>query len=117
MLEIILVCSTLLAVGIAGVVTTMLTPQLMTELGLLGLVLGLVTGLPTGLWYHVVLYRLLARKMALPPKWWMSPVELHPNLSSEELVRIKPWFLLGGIGFILSVAGGMAAMAGLLLAG
>jgi len=30
---------------------------------------------------------------------------------------VRPWFRLGGIGFALSLAGGLAAMAGLLLAG
>ena len=117
MLEVLLVCAALLGVAIVGVVTTLVTPERMTELGLLGLVVGLVTGVPAGLWYHLVLYRLLTRTMALPPKWWLSPVDLHPRLAGEDLARIRPWFLLGGIGFVLSIIGGVAAMAGLLLAG
>jgi hypothetical protein len=116
MLEISLVLASLLAVGLAGLLATLLTPQLMTELGLWALALGLLTGVPTGLWYHVVLYRSLARKMPLPARWWMAPVDLHPRLTSEEIARIKPWFAAGGLGFILSLAGGLAAMAGLLLA-
>lgn len=117
MIEIMLVLTVVVAVGIVGVVATMLSPPLMTELGLWTLLLGLVTGLPTGLWYHVVLYRTLARKMAVPAKWWIAPVELHPHLATEEIARIRPWFMLGGLGFVLSLVGGIAAMAGLLLEG
>lgn len=113
--EIAIVLLALLAVGVTGLVTTVLTPSLMTEVGLWTLLAGLLIGIPTGLWYHVVLYRLLAIKMALPAKWWWAPVELHPHLEPEEMTRIKPWFLVGGIGFLLSLAGGVAAMAGLLL--
>lgn len=116
MIEILLVLSAMLAVGIVGIVAFIVTPQLMTELGVWTLLAGLVLGLPTGLWYHIVLYRLLARKSELPAKWWLSPVELHPRLATEEISRIRPWFMLGGFGFVLSLAGGMAAIAGMLLA-
>lgn len=117
MLEIALVLAALVVVGLIGLVTTIVTPHLMTELGLWTLVVGLVSGLPTGLWYHVVLYRMLANKITLPPRWWWSPVDLHPRLAADEVARIRPWFMLGGIGFLLSLAGGIAAMAGLLLGG
>jgi hypothetical protein len=117
MLEIALVLSTLLAVGLLGLLTTILTPPLMTELGLWTLVVGLAAGIPTGFWYHVVLYRLLTRKMPVPAGWWWSPVDFHQQLAQEEVALIKPWFFLGGVGFMLSMAGGMAAIAGLLLAG
>jgi len=117
MIEILLVLSTVLAVGVLGLMTTMLTPHLMTELGLWMLAIGLMTGVPAGFCYHVVLYRALARRVTLPPKWWMAPVALHPQLAQQDRARIKAWFRLGGIGFGLSLAGGLAAMAGLLLAG
>jgi len=115
MIEITLVLSAVVAVGIVGVMASIVTPHLMTELGLWTLLIGLVTGVPTGFWYHVVLYRVLARKMTVPPRWWLAPVDLHRHLASEEFARIRPWFALGGLGFVLSVAGGIAAMAGLLL--
>lgn len=113
--EIALVLLAMLAVGLVGLAATALTPHLMTAIGLWTLLAGLMIGVPTGLWYHVVLYRLLAIRMALPARWWWAPVELHAHLNPEELTRIKPWFLIGGIGFLLSLAGGVAAMAGLLL--
>lgn len=114
--EIALVLFALLAVGLIGVLTTILTPHLMIELGLWILAAGLLSGIPTGLWYHVLLYRILAPKMTMPAKWWMSPVALHPHLTGEEVARIRPWFVAGGLGFVLSLAGGLAAMAGLLMA-
>ena len=115
MIEITLVLSAVIAVGVVGVMTTIVTPHLMTVLGLWTLLPGLVTGVPTGLWYHVVLYRALASKMTVPARWWLAPVDLHRHLASEEFARVRPWFALGGLGFVLSVAGGIAAMAGLLL--
>jgi len=115
MQEIALVLATIVAVGFLGFLTTILTPRLMTTIGLVMLALGLLVGIPTGFWYHVLLYRVLSLRMALPRKWWWSPVDLHPHLTARELARLKPWFTIGGIGFALSVVGGLAAMAGLLV--
>ena len=115
MIEILLVLGALVAVGALGVLATVLTPALMTELGLWILLGGLVTGVPAGLWYHVVLYRTLARKMPLPATWWLAPVALHPHLAPHEYTPIKPWFMLGALGFTLSLVGGIAAIAGVLV--
>lgn len=113
--EIALVLLALLGVGAVGLVTTLLTPHVMTEIGLWTLLIGLLVGLPTGFWYHVVLYRLLAVRRPLPAGWWWAPADLHVHLRPEDLTRIKPWFVIGGLGFLLSLAGGIAAVAGLLL--
>jgi hypothetical protein len=113
--EIALVLATIVAVGVLGFLATIFTPRLMTTIGLVMLALGLLVGVPTGFWYHVLLYRVLSLRIALPPKWWWSPVDLHPHLTEQELARLKPWFAIGGIGFVLSVVGGLAAMAGLLV--
>ncbi len=115
MLEIALVLATIVAVGILGFLTTIFTPDLMTTIGLVMLALGLLLGVPTGFWYHVLLYRILSPRIALPPKWWWAPVDLHPLLTEQELARLKPWFTIGGIGFVFSIVGGLAAMAGLLV--
>jgi hypothetical protein len=115
MLEVMLVLATLVIVGFLGFLATVLTPRLMTAIGLWTLGAGLVVGVPTGFWYHVLLYRVLSPRIALPEKWWWTPVDLHPHLTRQELARLKPWFTIGGVGFALSVAGGLAAMAGLLV--
>jgi len=114
MLEIALVLTTIVTVGLLGFLTTIITPRLMTTIGIVMLTLGLFVGVPTGFWYHVLLYRVLSPRVALPPKWWWAPVDLHPLLTEQELARLKPWFTIGGIGFVLSIVGGLAAMAGLL---
>jgi len=36
-------------------------------------------------------------------------------LSPEEYRRIRLWFVLGGIGYALALAGGLAAILGLLI--
>jgi hypothetical protein len=113
--EIALVLATIVAVGFLGFLATILTPRIMTTIGLVTLALGLLVGVPTGFWYHVLLYRVLSIRITLPPKWWWSPVDLHPHLTEQELARLKPWFTIGGIGFVLSVVGGLAAIAGLLV--
>jgi len=115
MLEIALVLATIVAVGVLGFLVTIFTPHLMTTIGLAMLALGLLVGVPTGFWYHVLLYRVLSLRITLPHKWWWAPVDLHPLLTEQELARLKPWFTIGGIGFVLSIVGGLAAMAGLLV--
>jgi hypothetical protein len=115
MLEIALVLATVVTVGLLGFLATILTPRLMTTIGVVTLAVGLLVGVPTGFWYHVLLYRVLSARMTLPPKWWWAPVDLHPHLTGPELSRLKPWFTVGGVGFALSLVGGLAAMAGLLV--
>ena len=115
MLEIALVLTTIVTVGLLGFLTTIITPRLMTTIGIVMLTLGLFVGVPPGFWYHVLLYVVRSPRVALPPKWWWAPVDLHPLLTEQELARLKPWFTIGGIGFVLSIVGGLAAMAGLLV--
>jgi hypothetical protein len=64
----------------------------------------------------VVLYRIVSAKIAVPRKWWLSPSDLHVHLTDAERRRIRLWYRPGGIGFVLSVVGGVAAIAGLLMA-
>lgn len=113
MLELILVIAAFVSFGVIGYLTLVITPQFMLEFGLWLLAAGLLMGVPTGLWYHVVLYRTLAPRAALPPRWWRSPVELHPLLTGTEFRRVKPWFVAGAVGFGLCVVGGLAAIIGL----
>ena len=115
MLEIMLVLIALVAAGLSGVAGAIFTPRLLTALGLGTLILGLLLGVPTGFWYHVILYRLASAKVSLPGAWWLSPARLHVHLSGAEQRRLRPWYRVGGVGFVLCVAGGLAAIAGLLM--
>ena len=115
MLELLLVVATVIGIALIGLVTVATTPSLMVELGLWGLAAGLFIGIPTGWWYHVVLYRTLTARMPLPRRWWRRPVELHPLLAPDEYQSVRPWFIAGALGFFLCLAGGVAAISGLLV--
>ena len=114
MLEIAVVLIAVAAAGLIVALAAVVTAGLTTLLGLALLLVGLAVGVPTGFWYHVVLYRLAAPKMPLPPRWWLSPGRLHRHLTAAEQRRIEPWYRIGGVGFVLCVAGGITAIAGLL---
>jgi len=116
MLEATLVLGAVAAVGLAVLLATVLTAPVMIMLALGALLLGLVVGVPTGFWYHVLLYRIVSARIAVPRRWWLSPSALHVHLTDAEQRRIWLWYRLGGIGFVLSVVGGLAAIAGLLMA-
>ncbi len=114
MIEIALVLMALAGVGLVGFLAESLTPALMTLVGFGVLVLGLAVGLPAGFGYHVILYRFVSTKVPVSRTWWLSPFRLHRHLTDAEQRRIEPWYRIGGVGFVLSVAGGLAAIAGLL---
>lgn len=113
MIELLLVVGGLVAVGLIGLVSLVVTPQIMIVVGLWVLAAGLILGIPTGLWYHIALYRQLAPRMPLPTRWWRKPVELHQQLTPEEFGRVMPWFVAGAVGFVLCCVGGVAAIVGL----
>ena len=68
MIEVLLVLGMLVVIGLTGLLAVVLTPLRMVELGLWVLALGLLIGIPMGWWYHVVLYRILASRVALPSR-------------------------------------------------
>ena len=116
MVEIALVVAAVGIAALVGVIGPIVTPGLVVAIGLGTLLLGLAVGVPTGVWYHVMVYRCVSAKMALPRRWWLAPAALHRHLSPVEARRISPWNRIGGAGFVLCVLGGLAAIAGLLLA-
>ena len=116
MLEATLVLTAVAAVGLVVLLATLLTAPAMIMLALGALLLGLVVGVPTGFWYHVLLYRIVSARIAVPRRWWLSPSALHVHLTDAEQRRIWLPYRLGGIGFVFSVVGGLAAIAGLLMA-
>jgi hypothetical protein len=97
MLEATLVLAALASVGLVVLLATLLTPPVMIMLALGTLLL-------------------VSRKIPVPRRWWLSPSGLHVHLTDAEQRRIKPWNRLGGIGFVLSVVGGLAAIAAMLMA-
>ena len=59
---------------------------------------GLAFGLPTGLVYHVALRRSLLAVGALPRRWWLHPLSLHPRLPDDAAPRVLLWCRLGALG-------------------
>ena len=98
MFELFLVVGVLLGVSLLGVLTVAITPRIMVELGLWVLAGGLFVGIPTGLWYHVALNRALAGRMRLPPRWWRTPVDVHPLLhhKNSDVYNLGLWRALSG---------------------
>ena len=102
---------TLWVVGVVGVLTgigllgPLIAPHQWMVIGAVLTGVGLVTGVPTGLWYHVALYRCLRSRNALPQRWWLHPVALHPQLLESERRPVLSWFTAGGIGFGIVVLG------------
>jgi hypothetical protein len=115
MLEITLALAAVTALAMVGLLLTVVSYGVVTLAGFTALAVGLVLAVPTGFWYHVVLYRSVSSRVAVPPTWWLAPANLHRHLTEAEHRRIRPWYRMGGLGFVLCVAGGLAAIAGLLL--
>jgi len=75
------------------------------QAGALVTALGLALGLPPGLVYHVRLRQALLRRGALPRRWWVEPARYHRELDAEGRGRVLPWFVAGGVGFVVVVLG------------
>jgi hypothetical protein len=70
----------------------------------LGLIFaGFLLGVPSGLYYHVLLRRELVRQGDLPKGWYWRPFVHHERLEDDALSRLRPWWTLGGVGFVLIV--------------
>lgn len=67
--------------------------------------LGMLLGVPAGVLYHVALHRALRPRGALPARWWVAPLELHPRLEALDRRRVMPWFWLGAAGFLVTCLG------------
>ena len=115
MLEVTLVLAAVGSVWLILLLATLLGGPVLVMLTVGIMIVGLVLGVPTGFWYHVILYRCLQARIPLPRRWWVSPADLHPHLTEAERRRIRPWYRIGGVGFVLSVVGGLSAIGGLLL--
>jgi hypothetical protein len=114
MLELILVIAIVtLIMAIRWIAEASVSGSTLTLLGLSVLTAGIVEGIPTGFYYHIVLYRLLRPRGKLPPGWWISPSQYHVHLNPEEARQVRRWFFLGGMGFLLCIAGGVMALSGI----
>ena len=114
--EALLVVALVVLLIAGGLLAPMLSWTAVLQLGVVGTALGLLLGVPTSLVYHVKLARVLAARGELPPRWWLSPTRLHAKLRGDERRSVLRWFFAGGAGFVLTLAGCLAAFVGALLA-
>jgi hypothetical protein len=77
--------------------------------------LGSLFGLPSGIWYHVVLRRELLARGPLPKGWLWQPTHQHDLLDAAARSRVRLWFVLGGAGFLLIIAGALLGVLALAL--
>ena len=67
--------------------------------------IGMALGVPTGVLYHVQLYRKLTARNVLPDDWIWRPIRCNALLTDVERVSVMPWFIAGGLGFVIVVLG------------
>lgn len=71
---------------------------------------GFAIGIPTGTMYHVALWRELRHLPGgVPARWIWNPIAHHHKLSDSALRRVRPWFYVGGFGFVV-ISAGLAMM-------
>lgn len=105
MLESFVVLGLLVALILVGMAQALLTLPTLLTIGVGCFALGGLFGVPAGLYYHLLLYRCLRARGAVPVRWWLSPTRYHADLVPAEWVRVRVWFLIGGSGFGLMVIG------------
>lgn len=109
---------TLIAAGIVGMLAlVMLLPKFISgwvllKASLVMVVVGLAVGIPAGIQYHLVLVKHWPG--ARPKRWWIDPSSLHVRLLDSGRRAIKPWWVLGGLGWWVAMAGCLVAFVGAL---
>jgi hypothetical protein len=114
MSETLLVLGVVVALAGMALLAAVVDPDALLRAGAWITLAGLATGVPAGFWYHVALYRALRTHGPLPVRWWLRPVDLHVLLGDSERGPVLRWFVLGGAGFLVVVAGCATLVLGLL---
>ena len=115
MLEALLVFLVVGGLAAAGLVLPQLPSHLVVAAGWAAIWAGLAVGVPTGFWYHVRLRACLRARGVLPKRWWLRPSAHHERLTDQERPGVLVWFVVGGAGFVLALAGCGAVVLGVLL--
>ena len=74
------------------------------------ILVGLLLSIMGGGVYHVMLYRALQPRGALPRGWYWNPTALHTALERRERGVVLPWFYLGASAFGLVMLGCIALL-------
>ncbi|MEY4580264.1 MAG: hypothetical protein RL701_4967 [Pseudomonadota bacterium] len=90
---------------VLGTLAIALTLEQLVLLAISCMLVGFVVGVAAGAYYHVLLYRALARRGPVPRGFIWSPTRYHGALQLDELRPILPWFRAGALGFMLIILG------------
>lgn len=101
----------LVGLGVLAV-SLSLEALLLTAVGCVGA--GFVVGVTAGVYYHLALYRCLAKRGPVPRTFVWNPTRYHALLQPEELSRITPWFVIGACGFGVILVGSALFMLAML---
>jgi hypothetical protein len=102
-------------VAVRWMVEISLPGSTLTFFGLWVFAAGIIEGIPSGLYYHILLYRVFRSRGEIPAGWWISPSRYHARLNDLEKQVVLRWFFLGGLGFLLCIAGGILALSGMII--
>lgn len=109
--EFLLVLLGVLGLGGAALMVAVLPPLTLLWTAAALTALGSVLGVPGGIFYHWRLYRELRRLGPVPKGWLWHPTRHHDALDEHALTRMRPWFLLGALGFLVMMLGaGLATL-------
>ncbi len=100
----------LVAVLLAGGLAVIVPWEPLLQAGTSLSIAGFALGVPAGIVYHVLLYRALNPRGALPRGWIWRPIEQNANLRPGERGWVLAWCYTGAFGFGL-IALGLAAFA------
>jgi hypothetical protein len=103
MLEILIVLGGVLGLAALALLALTVSPLTLAYLCFGTLVVGFAVGVPAGSYYHLLLRRELLRVGELPRDWYIRPFSYHELLDDDALSRLRPWWSLGGFGFLLIV--------------
>lgn len=116
MREIALVLFLLLVLGLFGAVA-LIPWESLFRVGLVLALIGFAMGVPTGFIYHVLLFRALNPRAALPRGWIWSPFKLHDRLERKERFPVLLFCYVGAVGFFAIVLGQVLLVTAIVLFG
>jgi hypothetical protein len=114
MTEALVVVGVVFALVVLGTLGVVLPIEALAMTGGACILAGFFVGVPAGVYYHYALYRCLSARGKVPSDFIWHPTRFHSQLHSEELRRIRPWFLAGALCFGLIMLGGTIILLGFL---
>lgn len=115
MAELLIALAPLVALAGLALLVLLVPLEIVAGLALSLIAVGVLVGVPTGLYYHVLLRRALLSRGRLPKGWYWKPQQHEATLERSSVQRLRPWFYVGGFGFLLVVTGFTLAVSALLV--